>query len=78
MMDDERYRREYNNVRDVCLCRDRSISQKVYDKTDRSISQEVYDSCKTVIGRDCKPDKYLECPLFVFIKKVSCTMHNRW
>ena len=65
MMDDERNRKEYNNLREVCLGRCRT-------------SLDIrHDWCKVVTDRDCKPDKYNECPLFVFTKKMRGKYGNR-
>ena len=86
MMDDERYKRDYNSVREECLCRGGdncgipTPDTEIYPlKTPRPVA--IYPP-KTpthiMIQRKCEPDKYLECPLFVFIKRTSCTMHNRW
>lgn len=71
MMDNERHKNEYNELRKECLCRNRILSKKAHEHdacTLRPYSRTL--SGIAIIGKDCKPDKYLECPLFMFVKKM--------
>ena len=82
MMDDERYKKQYNNARDDCLCRGGdncgipTPDTAIYIKGLR-LSKSPPRIPPPVI-RECLPDRYLRCPLFVFIKKIPCNIHNRW
>ena len=64
MMDDERYKKLYNEIRKTCLCRGGNYNATSY------CGIQTPDATLNMVLRPCVPDAHKTCPLFTFIKAM--------
>ncbi len=74
MMDNERYKMEYNSVRETCLCKKEDKCSIKIEGIKSSIRIAFGMKHPELVLGDCIKDNYSTCPLFTMIKNVPGKM----